>query len=104
MIVDCTSDDIVYSNLFSGILGNYLKPAIVALGLDPDNLPQSDPSQMNFASGSSTPNGRKVIWGSGQGLGPFQELVRGGGRVGRCGVETAASAARLAVGVGAGVV
>jgi nitronate monooxygenase len=48
MIVDSSSDDIVYSNLFTGVHGNYLKGSIKAAGLDPDNLPESDPSKMNF--------------------------------------------------------
>ena len=49
-IVDCNSDDIVYSNLFTGVHGNYLAPSIRNAGLDPDNLPESDPSKMNFSS------------------------------------------------------
>lgn len=53
MIVDSAAGDIVYTNLFTGVLGNYLKPSIAAAGMDPDNLPQSDPSAMDFAGGSS---------------------------------------------------
>ena len=98
MIVDCTSDDIVYSNLFSGILGNYLKPAIAALGLDPDNLPQSDPSQMNFAGGSSKPKSWKEIWGSGQGIGAVKEIVGAAELVGRLEAEYAAARERLGLG------
>ncbi len=66
MIVDSNSDDIVYSNLFTGVHGNYLKPSIRAAGMDPDHLPQSDPSAMNFGS---TRKPWKDIWGCGQGIG-----------------------------------
>ncbi len=78
-IVDGTSDDIVYSNLFTGVHGNYLKPSIRAAGLDPDNLPQSDPSKMSF--GGDAAKAWKDIWGCGQGIGavdkvlPTRELV-----------------------------
>ena len=54
VIVEGTSDDIVYSNLFTGVHGNYLKPSIRAAGLDPDNLPESDPSKMNFGGGEGS--------------------------------------------------
>ncbi|MDS9471146.1 nitronate monooxygenase family protein [Sporosarcina pasteurii] len=72
-IVDCTSDDIVYSNLFTGIHGNYLKPSIQAAGLDPDNLPESDPSKMNF--GEDGAKAWKDIWGSGQGIGAIKAVT-----------------------------
>lgn len=71
-IVDCTSDDIVYSNLFTGVHGNYLKPSIEAAGLDPNHLPESDPSKMNF--GESGAKAWKDIWGSGQGIGAIKEI------------------------------
>ncbi len=73
MIVDGSADDIVYSNLFTGVHGNYLKPSIVAAGLDPSNLPVSDPSKMNFASGSA--KAWKDIWGAGQGLSAVKEVL-----------------------------
>ncbi|MDE2275678.1 MAG: nitronate monooxygenase, partial [Burkholderiales bacterium] len=60
-IVDCSSDDIVYSSLFTGVHGNYLKPSIRAAGLDPDHLPESDPSKMNF--GGDAKKAWKDIWG-----------------------------------------
>jgi nitronate monooxygenase len=64
------AEDIVYTNLFTGVHGNYLKPSIVAAGLDPDNLPESDPSKMNFGSGGNTEaKAWKDIWGCGQGIG-----------------------------------
>ena len=69
-IVDGRAQDIVYSNLFTGVHGNYLRPSIIAAGMDPDNLPQSDPSAMNFGSGGNTEaKAWKDIWGSGQGIG-----------------------------------
>lgn len=72
-IVDSTSDDIVYSSLFTGVHGNYLKPSIRAAGLDPDNLPESDPSKMNFGEKAVKP--WKDIWGSGQGIGVIKEVT-----------------------------
>lgn len=70
MLVDGTSADIVYSNLFTGVHGNYLRGSIEASGLDPDDLPVSDPSAMNFGSGgSSDAKAWRDIWGSGQGIG-----------------------------------
>ena len=69
-IVDGRSNDIVYSNLFTGVHGTYLRPSIINAGLDPDNLPVSDPSAMNFGSGGNTDaKAWKDIWGSGQGIG-----------------------------------
>jgi nitronate monooxygenase len=83
-LVDSSSDDIVLSNLFTGVHGNYLKPSIVAAGLDPDNLPESDVSKMSFGSGgSSSAKAWKDIWGCGQGIAAIkgvlttQELVDG---------------------------
>lgn len=72
-IVSCGADDIVYTNLFTGVHGNYLKPSIVAAGLDPANLPESDPSKMNFGSGGNTAaKAWKDIWGCGQGIGAIK--------------------------------
>ncbi|WP_449621060.1 NAD(P)H-dependent flavin oxidoreductase [Robertmurraya sp. Marseille-Q9965] len=73
-IVDSTSDDIVYSNLFTGVHGNYLAPSIRAAGLDPNALPESDPSKMNFG-GESKAKAWKDIWGSGQGIGVIEEIT-----------------------------
>ena len=85
MIVESTSDDIVYSNLFTGVHGNYLRGSIVNAGLDPDNLPVSDPSKMSFGAGAdgevSAKKAWKDIWGCGQGIGavdavlPARELI-----------------------------
>jgi len=82
MIIDSAAADIVYTSLFSGVLGNYLKPSVRNAGLDPDNLPEGDKSKMNFAA--ATTGEAKVwrdIWGAGQGIGsidhapPVAELV-----------------------------
>lgn len=73
MIVDSHADDIVYTNLITGVHGNYLKPSLVNAGLDPDNLPVSDPSKMSFASGSK--KAWKDIWGSGQGIGAVESVL-----------------------------
>jgi len=75
-IVDSNSDDIVYSNLFTGIHGNYLAPSIRAAGLDPDNLPVSDPSKMNF--GGDAKKAWKDIWGCGQGIGAIGKIQSAG--------------------------
>jgi len=72
-IVDSGAQDIVYTNLFTGVLGNYLKSSIRNAGLDPDDLPTSDPSKMNFGSGEK-PKAWKTIWGCGQGIGPVREV------------------------------
>lgn len=73
-IVDSNSDDIVYSNLFTGVHGNYLAPSIRAAGMDPDKLPESDPSQMNF--GGNATKAWKDIWGCGQGIGAINKVQR----------------------------
>jgi nitronate monooxygenase len=79
MITTSGAEDIVYSNLFTGVHGNYLKPSIVASGMDPDNLPQSDASKMSFGTDDSgervRPKAWKEIWGSGQGIGSLDEIV-----------------------------
>lgn len=96
-IVDFGADDIVYSNLFTGVHGNYLKPSIEAAGLDPDNLPVSDPSAMNFGSGGNTDaKAWKDIWGCGQGIGAVKQIEGAGERVGRLIAEYHAAKARLA--------
>ena len=74
-IVDHNADDIVYTNLFTGVHGNYLKPSIIDAGMDPDNLPESDPSAMSFGSGgSSKSKAWKDIWGCGQGIGAVDKV------------------------------
>lgn len=74
MLIDSAADDIVYSSLFTGVSGNYLKPSIKNAGLDPDNLPDADKSSMNFGSGGNTDaKAWKDIWGSGQGIGGIKD-------------------------------
>ena len=73
-IVEGNSDDIVYSNLFTGVHGNYLAPSIRAAGMDPENLPESDPSKMNFGGDKS--KAWKDIWGCGQGIGSVGKVQR----------------------------
>ena len=79
MITASSAEDIVYSNLFTGVHGNYLKPSIVAAGMDPDNLPTSDPSKMSFGTDASgeraKPKAWKEIWGSGQGVGSIPQVL-----------------------------
>jgi nitronate monooxygenase len=92
-IVDSNSDDIVYTNLFTGVHGNYLKPSIVAAGLDPDHLPESDPSKMNF--GGDTAKAWKDIWGCGQGIGAVDKVQGTGELVQHWQQEYAEARARL---------
>jgi nitronate monooxygenase len=79
MIAGSGAEDIVYSNLFTGVHGNYLKASIRAAGMDPDNLPESDPTKMNFGTDESSdrakPKAWKEIWGSGQGIGSIKKIV-----------------------------
>ena len=72
-VVDANSDDIIYSNLFTGVHGNYLAPSIRKAGLDPEHLPESDPSAMNF--GGDAQKAWKDIWGCGQGIGAVKAVV-----------------------------
>jgi nitronate monooxygenase len=94
-IVDGTSDDIVYSSLFTGVHGNYLKASIRASGLDPDNLPESDPSKMNFGGGEGSKKAWKDIWGSGQGISAVQQVVPAAELIARLAREYEAARARL---------
>jgi len=95
-IVDCGADDIVYSNLFTGVHGNYLRPSIVAAGLDPDKLPESDPSKMDFGSGGNTDaKAWKTIWGCGQGIGAVKSITTAGELVDRLEREYSAARQRL---------
>ena len=81
MIVDSSADDIVYSSLFTGVHGNYLKPSIERAGMDPDNLPESDPSAMNFSDKRNRPKSWKEIWGSGQGISAIKAIQSTGDMV-----------------------
>lgn len=94
-IVDSTSDDIVYSNLFTGVHGNYLKPSIKAAGLDPDNLAESDPSAMNF--GGDAKKAWKDIWGCGQGIGSISKVQKAAEYIAQLKREYAEAKARLSI-------
>jgi nitronate monooxygenase len=96
-IVEGSSDDIVYSSLFTGVHGNYLKASIRAAGLDPDNLPESDPSKMNFGGGESAKKAWKDIWGCGQGIGAVRQVVPTAELVARLAREYQAARARLSL-------
>jgi len=97
MICQSNSDDIVYSNFYTGIHGNYLKGSIRNAGMDPDNLPESDPSKMNFATGDGAHAAKawRDIWGCGQGIGVIREVVGAGDLVARLTTEYTQARQRL---------
>lgn len=96
MLEESAADDIVYSSLFTGVSGNYLKPSIKNAGMDPDNLPDADKSSMNFGSGGNTKSKAwKDIWGSGQGIGLIEDSPSVGELVGRIKVEFDAAVEEL---------
>ena len=92
-IVDASAADIVYSSLFTGVHGNYLRSSIAAAGLDPDQLAAGDPTQMNFQEGAA--RAWKDIWGAGQGVGAVKEVVAAAGLIARLKYEYTAAKARL---------
>ncbi|UWR70047.1 NAD(P)H-dependent flavin oxidoreductase [Phaeobacter inhibens] len=96
MIVDSAADDIVYSSLFTGVSGNYLRGSIQNAGLDPDNLESADASAMNFSGGSSKPKAWKEIWGSGQGIGAIRDVRAAGALVDEIARDYDAAGRRLA--------
>jgi nitronate monooxygenase len=93
-VVEATAADIIYTNLFTGVLGNYLRSSIVNAGLDPDNLPTSDASKMNF--GSASTKAWRDIWGCGQGIGAIKAVVPAADLVARLGREYEAARAKFA--------
>jgi nitronate monooxygenase len=95
--VDSNSDDILYSNLFTGVHGNYLKPSVINAGMDPDNLPVSDPTAMNFGGGDSAKKAWKDIWGCGQGIGAVKAVLSTADLVARLKREMMAARERLAL-------
>ncbi len=95
MIVNGSSDDIVYSNLFTGVHGNYLKGSIRNAGLDPEALPESDPSKMNF--GGNSTKAWKDIWGCGQGIGAIKSVLPAAELIARLKREYALASQRVAV-------
>ncbi len=96
MIVDAGAEDIVYSSLFTGVWGNYLRGSVEAAGMDPDNLPTADAASMNFSSGSSKPKAWKTIWGSGQGVGAVTSIGPAAALIDRIAEEYAEAGAWLA--------
>jgi nitronate monooxygenase len=96
MITQSDSDDIVYSNFYTGIHGNYLKGSIRNSGMDPDNLPESDPSKMNFGGGGEA-KAWKDIWGCGQGIGAIKEITSTADYVARLRREYAEAKARICI-------
>jgi nitronate monooxygenase len=95
MIADSAAKDIIYTNLFTGVHGNYLKPSLVAAGLDPDNLPVSDPSAMNFGDMTDGKKAWKDIWGCGQGIGAVDAVVPAAALIARLTAEYRAAKAAL---------
>ena len=101
MIVESSGDDILYSNLFTGVHGNYLRPSVVRAGLDPENLPVSDPSKMNFGSGGNQEaKAWRDIWGCGQGIAAVKEIQTVADMVARLAGEYEAAKAQLAAKTG----
>jgi nitronate monooxygenase len=96
MLVDSDASDIIYSNLFTGVHGNYLKPSIIAAGLDPTALATSDASQMNFAELTEGKKAWRDIWGCGQGIGAIHQVVPAAKLVERLALEYRVALARLA--------
>ncbi|MGB9109317.1 MAG: nitronate monooxygenase family protein [Telluria sp.] len=94
-IVESAAADIVYTNLFTGVHGNYLKKSIVAAGLDPDNLPVSDKSKMSFGAGSA--KAWRDIWGAGQGVGLMEDVPTVAEMVERLAQQYQAARARLGI-------
>ncbi len=94
-IVEAHANDIVYSNYFTGVHGNYLKASIIASGLDPDNLPVADPSKMDFASAATGAKAWKDIWGAGQGVGAVKAVEPVSSLVDRLATEYAAAKQRV---------
>ena len=97
MIVDSAAADIVYSNYFTGIHGNYLKGSIAAAGMDPDALPEADPTKMDFESAATGTKAWKDIWGCGQGIGTVKSVVPVAALVDRLEREYRDARARLGV-------
>ncbi|MGY5806987.1 NAD(P)H-dependent flavin oxidoreductase [Rhizobium sp. LEGMi198b] len=96
-IVDGAAADIVYSNFFTGVHGNYLKPSIRAAGMDPDNLPEADPSKMDFETATTGAKAWKDIWGSGQGIGAVKAIEPVAALVDRLEAQYRQARARLAL-------
>ncbi|MGI9245511.1 MAG: NAD(P)H-dependent flavin oxidoreductase [Steroidobacteraceae bacterium] len=99
MLVESGSDDVVYTSLFTGVKGNYLRKSVIAAGFDPDNLPEADKSKMNFGSGGNTDKKAwRDIWSGGQGVGNIQDVLPARAIVARMVEEYAAAKRRLCAG------
>jgi len=99
MLVDSAASDIVYTSLFSGVHGSYLKPSVARAGMDPDNLPEADKNAMDFGSGGNThKKAWKDIWSAGQGVGSIHEVMPVTDLVERLAGEYAETKRRLAIG------
>ncbi len=98
MVADCAADDILFTSCVTGVLGNYLKPAMIAQGLDPDNLPARDPSIMDFSVDESKPKAWKDIWSAGQGIGGIRDIKKTADVVDRLEAEYHAAQTRLRAG------
>jgi nitronate monooxygenase len=98
MIVDSSSDEVVYTSLFTGVKGNYLSRSVAALGMDPDRLPEADKTKMDFGSGGNMEKKAwRDIWSGGQGVGNIHEVIPAGELVARMVEEYAAAKRRLAI-------
>jgi nitronate monooxygenase len=93
--VEGRAADIVYSSLFTGVHGNYLRQSILASGLDPDNLPEGDLKTMDFGTGEGSKKAWRDIWGSGQGIGAVDQVQPAGGYVAKLTAEYEAAKAEL---------
>ncbi|WP_059410360.1 NAD(P)H-dependent flavin oxidoreductase [Cupriavidus basilensis] len=98
-ITTSAAADIIYTNLFTGVHGNYIRESIVASGLDPENLPEADKSKMDFSSGASKAKAWKDVWGAGQGVGQIHDVPAAGEIVARMKAEYDAARARLGLAV-----
>ena len=96
MVVDSAANDVVYSDYFTGVSGNYLKPSIAAAGLDPNNLPKGDISSMNFSDDRSKTKAWKDIWGCGQGIGVVDQVQNVANIVAQLSAEYRAALDKLA--------
>jgi nitronate monooxygenase len=96
-ITSSAAADIIYTNLFTGVHGNYIRESISNVGLDPDNLPVADKSKMDFSSGASKAKAWKDVWGAGQGVGQIHDIPTAGEIVARMKAEYDAAKARLGI-------
>lgn len=94
-IVDCTAEDILYSSYFTGVHGNYMRPSIVAAGLDPDALPEADVTKMDFGAAAGSTKAWRDIWGCGQGIGAVHDIMPAADLIARLKREYAEALARL---------